>query len=146
MRWTLDAVVCALILAAPVAVQAQGPAQDTLAASVVQRFGDAANARDAKGMAAEVSPTASFEYFPSSRVMVAGRDSIQAFYARLLGTLPADFKISIRSRIVEGQIVIDEELFAGMPPAQSKNTWMYLVRHGLIERAWVVIGTPPRPQ
>ena len=117
---------------------------DTMPAAVVQRFVDAANARDAVAMAVLVSPDAVFAIFPDGRVLAQGRDSIQAFYARQLPALPPDFGITVQPRVVEGQLVIDQEHFTGMPPARSQATWMYLVRNGLIHRAWALDGRPPR--
>ena len=119
---------------------------DTTPATVVQRFVDAANARDAIAMGALVAPDAVFARFPDGRVLVQTRDSIQAYYARLLEPLPPGFRITVQPRVVEGQMVIDQEHFTGMPGARQQATWIYLVRNGLIRRAWVVDGRPtPAP-
>jgi hypothetical protein len=112
-------------------------------AVVVQRFVDAANARDAVAMAALVAPDAVFARFPDGQAIVRNRDGIQAYYSRLLQSLPPDFRITVEPRVVEGQIVIDQEHFAGMPAGRRQATWMYLVRNGLIRHAWVVDGEPP---
>jgi hypothetical protein len=48
----------------------------------------------------------------------------------------------VQPRVVEGQMVIDQEHFTGMPGERSQATWMYLVRGGLIQRAWVIDGRP----
>ncbi|MES2304612.1 MAG: SgcJ/EcaC family oxidoreductase [Gemmatimonadota bacterium] len=119
---------------------------DTMPAAVVQRFVDAANSRDARAIAALVAPDASFERFPGGGVLVQGRDSIQTYYARILATLSADFRITVQPRTVEGQLVIDQEHYTGMPPSQNQTTWMYLVRRGLIQRAWLLEGASPRAQ
>src|SRR5688572_19778072 len=81
---------------------------DTMPAAVVQRFVDAANTRDAAGMAALVAPEAVFARFPGDQILVQGRDSIHAHYARLLAPLPPGFRITVRPRIVEGSLVIDQ--------------------------------------
>lgn len=109
---------------------------------VVQRFVDAANARDANAMAALVAPDAVFARFPGGQVIAQSRDRIRAHYSRTLQSLPSDFRITVQPRIVEGQIVVDQEHFAGMPAERSQATWMYLVRDGLIRRAWAVDGKP----
>jgi uncharacterized protein (TIGR02246 family) len=107
---------------------------------VVQRFVDAANARDANAMALLVAPDVVFERMPSGRIIAQGRDSIRAMYTKSLSGLPEAFRITVQPRIVEGQFVIDQEHFAGMPAERSQATWMYLVQGGLIRRAWVLDG------
>lgn len=57
--------------------------------------------------------------------------------------------VSLRVRVrqdVEQVSVIDQEHFAGMPAERNQATWMYLVRDGLIRRAWARDGKPtPAP-
>ena len=113
---------------------------DTLPATVVQRFVDAANARDIAAMAALVAPGAIFARFPDGRVIAQSRDSIHAFYARRLPGRSSGFRITVERRIVEGHLVVDQELFTGTPDERGQATWMYHVRGGLIERAWVLDG------
>jgi uncharacterized protein (TIGR02246 family) len=110
---------------------------------VVQRFVDAANARDANAMALLVAPDVVFERLPSGRIVAQGRDSIRAMYTRSLSAVSAAFKITVQPRIVEGQFVIDQEHIAGGAPGRTQATWMYLVRDGLIQRAWVLDGKAP---
>lgn len=109
---------------------------------VVQRFVDAANALDAGAMAALVAEDAVFARLPGGEVMLDGRDAIRRHYERSLRSRPAEFHITVESRIVEGQFVIDQEHFAGLP-GRSQATWMYLVQDGLIRRAWVLDAQPP---
>jgi hypothetical protein len=66
-------------------------------------------------MGALVTPDAVFARFPDGRVLVQTRDSIQAYYSRMLQSLPAGFHITVQPRVVEGQMVIDQEHFTGMP-------------------------------
>lgn len=115
-------------------------ASDTMPAAVVQRFVDAANLRDAKAMAMLVAPDVVFARFPGGQVIAQGRDSIEAMYRRSLTGLPAAFRITVQPRIVEGNLVIDQEHFAGMTGGRSQATWMYRVQAGLIDRAWVLDG------
>ena len=110
---------------------------------VVQRFVDAANARDANAMALLVAPDVVFERLPSGRIMAQGRDSIRAMYTRSLSAVSAAFKITVQPRIVEGPFVVDQEPIAGGSPGRTQATWMYLVQGGLIRRAWVLDGKAP---
>ena len=112
------------------------PSRDAMPEVVVQRFVDAANARDANAMAALVAPDAVFSGFPGGQVIAQNRDRIQEHYSRLLQSLPPGFRITVQPRIVDGQIVIDQEHFTGMPAEQNQATWMYLGRDGLIHHAW----------
>lgn len=124
---------------------ARAPAEvsaDTMPAAVVQRFVDAANARDAGAMAALVAPQAVFERFPDGQLIAQGRDSIRAFYARLLPALSPGFRITVKPRMVEGNLIVDQEHFAGTKDEQGQATWIYLVEGGLIRRAWDVDARP----
>lgn len=144
-RLVLLTLLAAAVAARPAGAQEAAPAggpADTLPATVVQRFVDAANARDAAAMSALVAPDAVFERFPAGGVLAAGRDSVHAFYARLLPRLSPGFRITVEPRIVDGGLVIDQEHFTGTPAEQGSATWMYQVRGGLIQRAWVLDGRP----
>jgi uncharacterized protein (TIGR02246 family) len=139
MRHVLRVAVLLLAIADSARAQRDASApSDTMPATVVQRFVDAANARDAIAMAELVTPDAVFAQFPDERTIAQGRDGIRAYYSQLLQSLPATFRITVEPRVVEGQFVIDQEHFAGMPAGRRQATWMYLVRNGLIHRAWVV--------
>jgi uncharacterized protein (TIGR02246 family) len=116
--------------------------QEATPEAVVQRFVDAANARNVTAMAALVAPDAVFARFPGGQVIAQGRGTIQEHYSRQLQSLPPDFRVTVQPRIVEGQFVIDQEHFTGMPGERRTATWMYLVRGGLIQRAWVLEGQP----
>ncbi len=138
MRITLAA--AALLLGITSSLQGQ---QDASASpeAVVQRFVDAANARDADAMAVLVAEDAVFARLPGGEVILDGRERIHAHYVRSLQSLPAEFRITVEPRIVEGQFVIDQEHFTGRP-GRSQATWMYVVRDGLIRRAWVLDAQP----
>jgi uncharacterized protein (TIGR02246 family) len=110
--------------------------------TVVQRFVDAANVRDAQRMAALVAVDAVFARFPGGEGIAQGREGIQEHYAQAFRSLSADFRVSVQPRIVEGQFVIDQEHITGMPGGPRQATWMYLVRDGLIRRAWVLDAQP----
>jgi uncharacterized protein (TIGR02246 family) len=129
--------VAAVFLALASSARAQ---QASLPEVIVQRFVDAANARNADAMAALVAPDAVFARFPGGQVIARTRDGIREHYSRQLQPLPAGFRITVQPRIVEGQFVIDQEHFAGMPGERRQATWMYLVGDGLIQRAWALDG------
>jgi hypothetical protein len=132
----LAATACAGATSPP---RTMGPlAADTLPAAVVQRFVDAANARNADAMAVLVAPDVVFARFPDGGVMAQGRESVRALYARMLPPLSPGFRITVEPRIVEGTFVIDKEYFTGTPAEVGEATWMYEVYGGLIRRAWAV--------
>lgn len=118
------------------------PYGDAMPEVVVQRFVDAGNARNADAMAALVAPDAVFARFPGGQVIAQNRDGIREHYSQQLQSLPADFRVTVQSRIVEGQFVIDQEHFTAIPGERRQATWMYLVRDGFIQRAWVLEGKP----
>lgn len=136
---TIAAVLLAVTSSAP-AQEGTAPSRGATPEVIVQRFVDAANARNADAMAALVAPDAVFARFPGGQVIAQNRDGIREHYSRQLSSLPADFRITAQPRIVEGQFVIDQEHFTGMPGERRQATWMYLVRDGLIQRAWVLDG------
>ena len=144
-RWAIAALLATLAghAGAQQAAPASAPA-DTSPAIVVQRFVDAANARDAAAMAALVAPDAVFACFPDRTVFAESRDSVHALYSRLLSRVSPVFRVTVQPRIVEGSLVIDQEHFSGTPGEEGRATWMYLVRDGLIHRAWALAGDPQR--
>lgn len=144
IRFAVTTVLLAAALTTPASAQRPVPAvSDTMAAAVVQRFVDAFNARDARAMAALVAPAATVTRFPAGDVMMQGRDSIQAFYARRFAASATAIFVTVDPRIVEGMLVVDQEHFTRSPGVQGRSTWMYEVRNGLIQRAWMLDGRPP---
>jgi hypothetical protein len=142
MRFVLTIAVILVVASSP-SRQQKNPARSAARPeAVVQRFVDAAEARDAVAMAAVVAPDAIFARFPSGEIIVQGRERIQDHYSRQLQSLPRDFRITIKPRIVEGQFVIDQEHFSGITGDRRQATWMYLVRDGFIQRAWVLETNP----
>jgi hypothetical protein len=81
VRIAVTAVVAAGTLGLGSPLPAQQRDTDTLAPAVVQRFVDAANARDIPAMMVTVAPEAVFSVLPSGEVLGAGQDSIRGFYA-----------------------------------------------------------------
>ena len=127
-----------LASASPLASQAPA-ALDTTPVGVVQRFVDGANARDLSLMMSAVAPDAVFAPLPDGVPLAVGRDSIQAFYRRVLSTLPAALRVTVETRLSYGAFVVDREHFTD-PGAQRRDhaTWIYQVSGGLIRRAWVL--------
>ncbi len=138
MKTTVLAITANMIgLAAPMHAQTAMP--DTAPAAVVQRFVDAANARNLDNMMATVASQAIFGSLPDNGMAATGRDSVRAQYARILGRLPAGYTIKVASRIADGAFVTDLEHFAnadGTPAGRA--TWVYHVTGGQIQRAWVL--------
>ena len=141
--WSLVALVA--VIALPVSAQEAAPPPtpaDTLPEAVVQRFVDAANARDAAAMSALVAPETVFQRFPGGEVMAESREAVRALYAKLLPQLAPGTRVTVERRIVEGNLVIDHEQFTVMPAERGRATWIYQVRRGLIDRAWRLDGHP----
>lgn len=87
MRIAVTAVVAAGTLGFGSPLSAQRRDTDTLAPAVVQRFVDAANARDIPAMMVTVAPEAVFSVLPSGEVLGAGQESIRGYYAAILARL-----------------------------------------------------------
>lgn len=143
MRVALLLIAVAAATVGPAAAQTAAhipTSADTMPAAAVQRFVDAANARDLAAMTALLAPDVVFARFPGDAVLAQGRDSVEAFYGRMLPGLSPGFRITVEPRIVEGNLVVDQEHFTGTPGETGSATWAYLVRGGLIHRAWVLVG------
>lgn len=120
-------------------LDAQASAPDTLPAAVVQRFVDGANARQLDRMMSTVASEAVFGSLPDNGMTMIGRDSVRAYYARVLGRLPAGYIIRVASRIADGAYVTDLEVFTNADgTAAGRATWVYYVTGGQIQRAWVL--------
>ena len=127
-----------LATAPPLASQAP-VAVDTTPVAVVQRFVDGANARDLALMMSVVAPDAVFAPLPDRTALAVGRDSVQAFYRRVLAILPATSRVTVETRISDGAFVVDREHFTDPGPQRRDHaTWIYQVSGGLIRRAWVL--------
>ena len=144
LRFAVTTVLLAAALTTRAAAQQPAPAvTDTMPAAVVQRFVDAFNARDARAMAALAAPAATVTRFPAGGVMMQGRDSIESAYARRFAASATAIFVTVDPRIVEGMLVVDQEHFTRSPGVQGRSTWMYEVRNGLIQRAWMLDGRTP---
>jgi len=145
MRVYLITLLALLGVASPLLSQA-APV-DTTPVAVVQRFVDGANARNLGAMMSTVAPEAVFAPLPGGEPLAVGRDSLQAFYRRILSTNPPTFRVTVESRMSDGAFVVDREHFID-PGAQRRDhaTWIYQVSGGLIRRAWVLREQDPIPR
>ena len=143
----IAAVVPAFVLVAVNQLWAQRRDVDTLAPAVVQRFVDAANARDVPGMMATVAPEAVFSVLPSGEVLGAGQDSIRAFYTAVFARLDPGLWVDVASRIRDGSFVVDHEVFRkrGAQAPTGEATWVYWVTGGWIRHAWTLKPPPKAP-
>ena len=132
---------CVLVSAAH--AWAQGEAPDTTPTAVVQRFVDAANARNLDAMMATMADDVVFVLLPTSQAYATTRDSVRAMYVRVFQRVGPGFKVQIASRIADGPYVVDFEKFTNATgQLEGQATWIYLVTGGLIRRAWSM--RPPR--
>jgi hypothetical protein len=132
------------LLASASPLLSQAAPVDTTPVAVVQRFVDGANARDLALMMSTVAPAAVFAPLPGGEPLAVGRDSVQAFYRRVLSTLPATLRVMVESRMSDGAFVVDREHFTGAGAQRRDHaTWIYQVSGGLIQRAWVLREQDP---
>ena len=128
------------LLASVSPLASQAPAAvDTTPVGVVQRFVDGANARNLALMMSVVAPDAVFASLLEGAPLAVGRDSVQAFYRRVLSTVPPGLRVTVEARLSDGVFVVDREHFtdAGVQ-RRDHATWIYQVSGGLIRRAWVL--------
>ena len=127
------------LLASASPLASQAPRVDTMPVAVVQRFVDGANARNLALMMSAVAPEAVFAPLPEGQPLALGRDSVQAFYRRVLAALPATLRVTVESRMSDGAFVVDREHFTDSGAQRRDHaTWIYHVTGGLIRRAWVL--------
>ena len=136
--------VFALLLATASPLRSQTASVDTAPVAVVQRFVDAANGRNLARMMATVARDAVFAPLPENAPLAVGRDSIQAFYQRVLSDLPPSLRVVVESRLSDGAFVVDREYFVDRGAQRRDHaTWIYQVSGGLIRRAWVLRPAKP---
>jgi hypothetical protein len=135
------------LLAGASPLLSQAAPVDTTPVAVVQRFVDGANARDLGAMMSTVAPDAVFAALPGGEPLAAGRDSVRAFYRRILSTIPASFRVTVETRMSDGAFVVDREHFSDAGAGRRDHaTWIYQVHGGLIRRAWVLREQNPIPR
>ena len=136
--------VFALLLATASPLRSQTASVDTAPVAVVQRFVDAANGRNLARMMATIAREAVFAPLPENTPLAIGRDSIQAFYQRVLSDLPPSLRVVVESRLSDGAFVVDRQYFVDRGAQRRDHaTWIYQVSGGLIRRAWVLRPAKP---
>lgn len=97
------------------------------------------NAHDLEAFIATMDPGVVVYQFPNQPV-VAGADTLRTSYGRLFENRP-ELHTEVRSRIVQGPFVIDQEVVTGLPGGPREHTAVYFVNaSGVIERIWYVTG------
>jgi hypothetical protein len=118
-------------------VRTPPPAAVTAEERVVQAQVDAFNRRDVEAFMANYAPDAIHWEYPADTVF-AGAARIRAHYTELFGD--PDVKglhATVRSRIVKGRFVIDEEYIVGLPGDDPHvSVIIYEVVNGRIKNAW----------
>jgi putative hydrolase of HD superfamily len=129
-----------LLAACTVTVQREpspSSAQPSEAERVVQAQVEAFNRRDVEAFMAAYAPDAIDWAFPSDTTF-AGAARIRAHYAELFSDPDASrLHAEVRSRIVKGRFVIDEEYIVGLPADDPHvSVIIYEVVDGRIKNAW----------
>jgi hypothetical protein len=84
------------------------------------------------------APDAVVMRLPSGEVAARGTDRLRETYGRLFGENP-DLHCSVLERIVDGPIVIDHELVAGIRDRPYLHAVaIYRVEEGAIRAVWLV--------
>ena len=110
----------------------------TTAESVVKSQLAAYNARDVEAFAATYHPEAVVTDLASGRVVCSGRDEMRRVYGEMFAKAPG-LRCEVRTRIVLGSRVIDEERVTGAPGGRELHAVaIYEVEAGLIRRVWLV--------
>jgi hypothetical protein len=127
-----------LLSACSVRMERRAPATAvTEAERVVQAQVDAFNRHDVEGFMAGYAPDAVHWEYPADTVF-AGAARIRSHYTELF-TDPdaARLHAEVRSRIVKGRFVIDEEHVSGLPGEDRHvSVIIYEVVNGRIQNAW----------
>ena len=103
---------------------------------VIERQLIAYNAHDAATFADTYAVDTRIYNFPDQPYL-AGRDSVRSAYAQFFAAAPRVHAVAAR-RIVQGHLVIDHEVVAGIPGADTvRAVVIYEVSQGKISRAWI---------
>jgi hypothetical protein len=140
-RHLLIAILPALLLAACTVRVERGPSASagppSEAERVVQAQVDAFNRRDVEAFMATYAPGAIHWEYPADTVF-AGAARIRAHYTELFADPDASrLHATVRSRMVKGRFVIDEEYIVGLPADDPHvSVIIYEVVDGRIRNAW----------
>lgn len=104
--------------------------------TLVQRGIDAYNAHDADAFAAVYAEDLAL-YDLGGELYLSGRDALRERYAMLFADAPR-IHVEILSRIVVGNVVIDEERITNAPSGRDSHVAViYEIANGAIARVWV---------
>lgn len=128
-----------LALAAAGSLPAQSPAPEAVEtpAALVQKQLDAYNARDLDAFLAPYAADAKVYRHPST-LLLDGREAMRKSYAETFRQHPR-LHCELRSRLVEGPYVVDQESVEGLSPSPTSVLVIYEIRRGAIQNVWVLI-------
>jgi hypothetical protein len=135
---TFSLVALLLLAACSVTVErTPPPALVTDEERVVQEQVDAFNRRDVEAFMANYAPDATHWEYPSTKVF-SGAARIRSHYTELFSDPDVvGLHATVRSRIVKGRFVIDEEYIVGLPADDPHvSVIIYEVVDGKIKNAW----------
>jgi putative hydrolase of HD superfamily len=136
----VPAFVLLLLAACSVSVErGPSPSAPSEAERVVQAQVDAFNRRDVDAFMAGYAPDAIHWAHPADTTF-AGAARIRAHYTELFSDPDASrLHATVRSRMVKGRFVIDEEYIVGLPADDPHvSVIIYEVRDGLIRNVWFI--------
>ena len=145
MRNLLPLVVLFLTAESPVRGQSMSPAPPaavpSVAEQVVQTQVEAFNRRDLEAFLATYAPDLKMYLHPSQKLMMSGLDEARQKYGAQFASMAKvpDIRVEIPTRIVQGNFVIDHEVFTGAPDGRDfRVVAIYEVREGKIQNVWFI--------
>jgi hypothetical protein len=135
------------VLLLPACSPAPGPssaprapaAVPSLAEQVVQTQLEAFNRRDIDGFLATYAPDVKMYSHPSQKIMISGLEQARQQYTAQFAHAFPDTHVEIPTRIVQGNFVIDHEVFTGAPDGtELRVVAIYEVREGKIQNVWFI--------
>lgn len=102
---------------------------------IVQKQVDAYNAHDIDLFSSFYDENILLYNISSGRPIGSGLDSLKTGYGQLFKNFPK-LKITIESRIVQGEFIIDKEKIEGMTNPVVYGTAVYQVKEGKITKVW----------
>lgn len=113
---------------------------------VVQEQVEAYNAHDMAAFLASYCEAVEVLRFPENTLLIRGQEALRAAYTSRFAP-GSKIHAKIIDRIVEGPLVIDKEVIAGLiPDRHLEATAIYEVRDGLIARVWFARSWSPEDE
>jgi hypothetical protein len=113
----------------------------SVAEQVVQTQVEAFNRRDIDAFLATYAPDLKMYLHPSQKLMMSGLDEARQTYAAQFASMAKvpSIRVDIPTRIVQGNFVIDHEVFTGAPDGKElRVVAIYEVREGKIQNVWFI--------